>query len=73
MKKYRIIGREKNGGINSDEGLKALNGYGEAIYETDDDQQIEDVFEAAKIYLDQMYPNCRFATYELSELSKSPD
>ena len=44
-KKYLLIARENIIGISNDEGLKALNGYVEKVFEITDEQVFSEVFE----------------------------
>ena len=65
MKKYRLIAREKIIGITGDEGLKALNGYLERIFEVSDGQSVTDVCEATIKKIEEEFPNACFVDFEL--------
>ena len=68
MKKYRLIAREKIIGITGDEGLKALNGYLERVFEVPDGESVTDVCEATIKKIEEEYPNTRFVDYEYKEI-----
>ncbi len=68
MKKYLLIAREKIIGITNDEGLKALNGYLERVFEVPDGQSVTDVCEATIKKIEEEYPNVRFVDYEYKEI-----
>lgn len=68
MKKYLLIAREKIIGITDDEGLKALNGYLERVFEVPDGQSVTDVCEATIKKIEEEFPNARFVDYEYKEI-----
>ena len=68
MRKYLLIAREKIIGITNDEGLKALNGYLERIFEVSDGQSVTDVCEATIKKIEEEFPDARFVDYEYKEI-----
>ena len=68
MKKYLLTARANFIGVSNDIGLQALNGYGEMMFEFDDNQTIDEIRESAKNQINKQYPDCRFDTYELKEI-----
>ena len=47
MKKYLLTARANIIGVSNDIGLQALNGYGEMMFELDDNQTIDEISESA--------------------------
>lgn len=68
MKKYLLTARANIIGVSNDIGLQALNGYGEMMFEFDDNQTIDEISESAKNQINKQYPDCHFDTYELKEI-----
>lgn len=68
MKKYLLTARANIIGVSNDIGLQALNGYGEMMFELDDNQTIDEISESAINQINKQYPDCRFDTYELKEI-----
>ena len=69
MKRYLLIAREKIIGITNDEGLKALDGYLERVFEVPDGQSVTDVCEATIKKIEEEFPDARFADYEYKEIN----
>ena len=61
MRKYLLIAREKIIGITNDEGLKALNGYLERVFEVPDGQIVTDVYEATIKIIEEELSSVRSA------------
>ena len=68
MKKYLLTARANIIGVSNDIGLKALNGYGEMMFEFDDNQTIDEISESAINQINKRYPDYCFDTYELKEI-----
>ena len=68
MKKYLLTARANIIGVSNDIGLKALNGYGQMMFEFDDNQTIDEISESAINQINKRYPDYRFDTYELKEI-----
>lgn len=68
MRKYLLIAREKIIGITNDEGLKALNGYLERVFEVPDGQSVTDVCEATIKKIEEEFPNACFVDFEYKEI-----
>ena len=68
IKKYLLIARENIIGISDDEGLKALNGYVEKVFEITDEQVFSEVFEEEIKKLSAEHPNNHFETYDYREI-----
>ena len=68
MKKYLLTARANIIGVSNDIGLQALNGYGEMMFEFDDNQTIDEISESAINQINKQYPDCHFDTYELKEI-----
>lgn len=68
MKKYLLIARERIAGITDDEGLKALNGYLERVFEVSDEQSVTDVCETTIKRIETEFPKAHFVDYEYKEI-----
>ena len=68
MRKYLLIAREKIIGITNNEGLKALNGYLERVFEVPDGQSVTDVCEATIKKIEKEFPNACFVDFEYKEI-----
>lgn len=68
IKKYLLIARENIIGISDDEGLKAVDGYVEKLFEVTDEQIFIEVFEKEIKKLSAEYPNNHFETYDYKEI-----
>jgi hypothetical protein len=68
IKKYLLTARANIIGVSNDIGLQALNGYGEMMFEFDDNQTIDEISESAINQINKQYPDYRFDTYELKEI-----
>lgn len=68
MKKYLLTARANIIGVSNDIGLQALNGYGEMMFEFDDNQTIDEISESAINQINKQYLDYRFDTYELKEI-----
>ena len=67
-KKILLIARENIIGISDDEGLKALNGYVEKVFEVTDEQVFNEVFDEEIKKLSVEHPDNHFETYDYSEI-----
>ena len=70
MKKYLLTARANIIGVSNDIGLQALNGYGEMMFELDDNQTIDEISESAINQINKRYPDYRFDAYDLKEIKK---
>jgi len=68
MRRFLFIARAKIVGITDDEGLKALNGYGEMVFEIEDDRSVFDTTDSAIEQINKEYPDSRFETYDWKEI-----
>ena len=68
IKKYLLIARENIIGISDDEGLKALNGYVEKVFEITDEQVFNEVLKEEIKKLSAEYPDNHFETYDYREI-----
>ena len=68
MKKNILTARAHFIGVSNDIGLQALNGYGEMMFEFDNNQTIDEISEVAINQINKQYPDYRFDTYELKEI-----
>ncbi|MBR4766740.1 MAG: hypothetical protein IK085_08260 [Clostridia bacterium] len=68
IKKYLLIARENIIGISDDEGLKAVDGYAEKVFEVTDEQIFTEVFEKEIKNLIAEHPNNHFETYDYKEI-----
>ena len=73
MRKYLLIAREKIIGITNDEGLKALNGYLERVFEVPDGQSVTDVCEATIKKIEEECPNACFVDLNTKRLKMTEE